>query len=502
MRKNNIIIIIIGILTIIGISTYVIVQNKDDSDEHDNNVEKETTDEEKSTGQVNPNTNYVLVDTNQDKCYDNNSEITCPSDGENFFGQDAQYQGNNPSYKDNEDGTITDNNTGLMWQQDPGDKMSYSKTASRADSFELAGYNDWRLPTIKELYSLIDFSGEDINPQAETDSSDLNPFIDTDYINFEYGDTSTGDRIIDSQWATSSIYESTVMSNQQCFFGVNFADGRIKCYPTSNKEYFVIYVRGNESYGNNDFISNNNGTIIDESTGLSWQQTDSEKAMNWKESIDYCENLTLTDQDDWRLPNAKELQSLVDYSRSPDTTSSAAIDPIFETSSITNEAGNKDYPFYWSSTTHANMQGGGSAAYVSFGRALGYMSGSWIDVHGAGAQRSDPKIGSADNYPTGHGPQGDTIRVDNYVRCVRGGAEFVDVKNTVSSSSNNNSTTDTAPADSSNQNQLNSSGPPQEAITACNNKSEGSSCSFSTPDGTKTGNCKTIPEGDMACVPE
>ena len=42
-----------------------------------------------------------------------------------------------------------------------------------------------------------------------------------------------------------------------------------------------------------------------------------------------------------------------------------------------------------------------------------------MDVHGAGCQRSDPKVGDPANYPYGHGPQGDVIRIYNYVRCVR-----------------------------------------------------------------------------------
>ena len=41
------------------------------------------------------------------------------------------------------------------------------------------------------------------------------------------------------------------------------------------------------------------------------------------------------------------------------------------------------------------------------------------DVHGAGAQRSDPKAGDPGDYPQGHEPQGDVIRVFNYVRLVR-----------------------------------------------------------------------------------
>jgi len=48
-------------------------------------------------------------------------------------------------------------------------------------------------------------------------------------------------------------------------------------------------------------------------------------------------------------------------------------------------------------------------------------SGNYVlqDVHGAGAQRSDPKEGNPNDYPHGRGPQGDVIRIYNYVRCVR-----------------------------------------------------------------------------------
>ena len=45
-----------------------------------------------------------------------------------------------------------------------------------------------------------------------------------------------------------------------------------------------------------------------------------------------------------------------------------------------------------------------------------------LDVHGAGAQRSDPKTGDAGRFPRGRGPQGDVIRIDNFVRCVRDAA--------------------------------------------------------------------------------
>ena len=366
----------------------------------------------------------LVVDTGQTAFYNGSVEISKPSTGQPFYGQDAQYTGNTPSYTNNGDGTITDNVTGLMWQQDPGAKITWNEAVDGSDSFALAGYSDWRLPTIKELYSLIEFSGIDPSGYMGTDTSGLVPFMDTDYFDFEYGDTSAGDRLIDSQWTTSTVYNSTVMNGQECFFGVNFADGRIKCYPTNNKGYFTIYVRGNTGYGQNDFTDNGDGTITGNAAGFMWSQNDSGMGLNWEEALAWVQTKNSENylgQNDWRLPNAKELQSIVDYTRSPDLTRSAAIDPLFNVTSIVNEAGQTDYPCYWSSSTHANMSpaSGSNAAYVAFGRAMGYMNGSWIDVHGAGAQRSDPKSGDPANWPTGAGPQGDAIRIYNYVRLVR-----------------------------------------------------------------------------------
>ena len=192
----------------------------------------------------------------------------------------------------------------------------------------------------------------------------------------------------------------------------------------SDKTFFVIYVRGNTGYGQNSFVDNGNGTITDNATSLMWGQNDSGTGLNWEEALAWVETQNTAaylGYVDWRLPNAKELQSIVDYSRSPDTTGSAAIDPLFNITSITNEAGEADYPFYWTGTTHANWSetSGGFGAYVAFGRAMGYMDGAWTDVHGAGAQRSDPKAGDPADYPTGNGPQGDAIRIYNYVRLVR-----------------------------------------------------------------------------------
>ncbi|WP_290702772.1 DUF1566 domain-containing protein [Amphritea sp.] len=371
-----------------------------------------------------------IPDTGQNRCYNNSRAIPCPQTGEAFSGQDAQIFGNMPTYQDNHNNTVSDLTTGLIWSKAVStDKVSLNEAKKIAANMDLGGYTDWRVPNIKELYSLIDFrgyAGFSSNSRAgvqEKIPANAIPFINTDYFDFLYG--ASNERYMDAQWLSSSSYSSTTMRGDKTLFGVNFADGRIKGYgyqkPGSqrpHKKFYARYVRGKQ-YGHNDFIDNNDSTISDQATGLTWAKIDSQKALSWEQALNYADQLQLAGHQDWRLPNAKELQYIIDYKRSPDATHSAAIDPIFTSSLISNEKGVSDYPFYWTSTTHLDGPRPGShAAYIAFGRALGQMRGEIMDVHGAGAQRSDPKTGQ----PTvGHGPQGDVQRIQNYVRVVRGG---------------------------------------------------------------------------------
>lgn len=90
-----------------------------------------------------------------------------------------------------------------------------------------------------------------------------------DVFEFAYGSTE-GERIIDSQYATTSLYTND--EGTEMMFGMNFADGRIKGYEErfggGDKAYFVMCMRGNTDYGVNDFVDNGDGTITDNATGL------------------------------------------------------------------------------------------------------------------------------------------------------------------------------------------------------------------------------------------
>jgi hypothetical protein len=400
---------------------------------------------------------FPVVDTGQILCYDASVVIPCPAAGQAFHGQDAQNAGNAPAFTRSPDFlTIRDAVTGLTWQRSPdtngdgmvtqADKLTLAQALARPaalNAAKFAGYSDWRLPTVKELYSLVDFRGTDPSGLSGPDTSRLTPFIDTSYFRFAYG--SAPERIIDSQYASSTLYVAgSAGVGSPKLFGVNFADGRIKGYDLSmpggsTKTFFVQCVRGTATYGVNRFTDNGDGSITDSASGLMWSRDDSGAAMTWQEALAWADSRNAANflgHADWRLPDAKELQGLVDYSRSPDTTSSAAIDPHFVATPITNEGGMDDFPWYWASTTHASPNGmGASGVYVCFGRCGGWQLSApptscyiWTDVHGAGAQRSDPKtpagrvhMGTACNGETawGLGPQGDVQRGANFVRLVR-----------------------------------------------------------------------------------
>lgn len=381
----------------------------------------DSVEEEKDFEQDEVTYDYRIVDTGVSDLYTDVALVVERSIGDAFYGQDGNYQGNQSAYQNNGDGTITDEVTGLMWEQDMGSKISFADAFVKAEESDLGGYTDWRVPTIKELYSLILFTGQ-VNGEVAIDL-----FIDTNYFIQPLGDVSIDEREIDAQTWSSTEYVGLTMDDDETIFGVNFVDGRIKGYPkykagtgADNTMYFRM-VRGNTEYGENDFEDNGDATVSDLATGLMWQQADDGNSYDWEEALDYAENLELASYDDWRLPNAKELQSIVDYTRSPQTTNSPAIDPVFETTEINDTDGNAgQYPYFWTGTSHLDGTNPYSTAvYIAFGEGQGEMDGVLMDVHGAGCQRSDPKSGDEADYPEFLGPQGDVRYVYNYVRCVR-----------------------------------------------------------------------------------
>ncbi len=345
-----------------------------------------------------------VPDTGQVTCFDDRRPIDCPDVGAPFHGQDAHYRGRPPAYRVNGDGTVSDLVTGLMWQKAHNPRRLGFTAAKRAcEGLALGGHGDWRLPTIKELFSISHWQGV----------TGRRFFLDGSVFDLELpgpeilrGDRFAATHRVDMMGQTwsATLYTGDHWDRPgvEAAFFFNFLDGRIKQAPTGGRGPGLFHrcVRGPE-WGVNDFRAHGDGTVTDTATGLMWQQADDGRTRTWGQALAYCQGLSLAGHGDWRLPNAKELQSLVDYRRH---------DPALD---LTVFRQHDKTGWFWSSTTHGDNPG--SAVYVCFGKCI---SVDGVDVHGAGAQRSDPKAGD----PSRWGPMGgqrDQVRIHNHARCVR-----------------------------------------------------------------------------------
>ncbi len=122
-------------------------------------------------------------------------------------------------FTDNGDGTVTDGNTGLMWQQGEAGSMNWEDAIAYCESFSLAGYTDWRLPNIKELESI-------------TDDTLYNPTIDTNFFPDAYA---------------SDYWSSTTSANVSSHaWTVNFYDGYVHYGADKSYNYYVRCVLGGQ----------------------------------------------------------------------------------------------------------------------------------------------------------------------------------------------------------------------------------------------------------------
>jgi len=127
----------------------------------------------------------------------------------------------------------------------------------------------------------------------------------------------------------------------------------------------VGYTRGEGTWGgwNADgghFTDNGDGTITDNATGLVWASDgngagcNSGATLTWNSAIDWAEGLTFASETDWRLPNVKELISIIDY---------GSFEPAIDTTFFPNTK----LDVYWSSTTYASFTDGAYRVDFNYG---------------------------------------------------------------------------------------------------------------------------------------
>ena len=108
-----------------------------------------------------------------------------------------------PRFVDNGDGTITDKASGLMWVKEPGaigglfgtpgspSQMAWELAIIQCNNLNYAGHIDWRLPNIKELFSIIDFG-------ATNPTIDENFFPSTQVL--KYWTSTSEHAFTDAKW--------------------------------------------------------------------------------------------------------------------------------------------------------------------------------------------------------------------------------------------------------------------------------------------------------------
>ena len=211
---------------------------------------------------------WPVPDTGQTYCFDNDTGITCPQSGQPFYGQDANYSINTPAYTKLAAGCtplpdnattvamVRDDVTGLIWEEkdftegvnytnpnngyntyswydsNPETNGGYAgKAGSGTDTEDFinalntanyGGYSDWRLPTVKELQTIVDYNLDD-------DAFNNGYFyIAIPEVPFRY-------------WSSTS----DVYSSSQNAWEVDFATGLVSSYSKENL-YYVRAVRSGQ----------------------------------------------------------------------------------------------------------------------------------------------------------------------------------------------------------------------------------------------------------------
>lgn len=162
-----------------------------------------------------------------------------------------------PRFKDNNDGTVTDNLTGLMWLQDPlcFGNQTWDNALALVRQFNndpsefackghYASYNDWRLANRKELQSLLDFSTS--NQALPSGYKDVFPRLDTGGRHHQF-------------WTSSTLNHCNGTDAFNLQPHAQIRGGRIIGFWEKSREFQVWPVRGSPTLfvapGSHDFNS-------------------------------------------------------------------------------------------------------------------------------------------------------------------------------------------------------------------------------------------------------
>jgi hypothetical protein len=279
--------------------------------------------------------------TGQVKCWDTQGR-EIPAAGS---GQDGEYQIGiqfpEPRFKNNDDGTVTDNLTQLIWLKnaDPFHELTWEDSLCRARALGHGSYGlsdqskpgDWRMPNLREMLSLIDYgTSAPIIPQMHPFENVQNAIYWTStsliaaaqmawMITLGIGPTVFDIKFsLNRAWPVRGRSSLVQRTGQQVCFD---AGGNLKASAGSGQDGEI---KAGGQPPDQRFTDNGDGTVLDNVTNLVWLKNANPFGFRvWAEALELCNLLCagkfgLTDKSErgnWRLPNVREIESLVDYNQ-------------------------------------------------------------------------------------------------------------------------------------------------------------------------------------------
>jgi len=287
-----------------------------------------------------------------------------------------------PRFTDKQDGTVTDNLTGLIWLKNAGcfSPTIWSDAVTEVNQLAsgACGLSDgssagqWRLPNLNELESVVDVSTG--NPALPSG----NPFFNvssgiywssTSYFGGEAGSPNAwAIRFSDGRYMNDSASNLKATANNAVWAVKGSGGGAVKLQSTG---MYVVFVSGDDGSQQAGvpltyprWLDNGDGTITDTVTGLIWlKQADCINGQ-WADAIAAVNSLAsgqcgLSDRSTaggWRMPNRNEMQSLSDRMENnhadffDQTYTWKASQTLYQAPIFTNF---KTFQYYWTSTTNA-----------------------------------------------------------------------------------------------------------------------------------------------------
>lgn len=281
----------------------------------------------------------VIPDTGLDAYYGNDySTITEPGDGDDFYGQDFNYH-DLLQYTSDAIGTIlivTDGVTSLIWQKEgPDAARNWQNAIDYCTNLE----GDWRLPNLSELMTIVNYGLSSPAAFSEFDAKTGNYWSATESgsdpdsawrLNFTIGVSS-------ANLKTGTAYTRCIMDDPDTAF------------PELHQ-----------------FVLADSEIVSDLTTGYQWHRDHANPNIvtSWKEALAFCEESPIGGHTDWKLPDVKELDTIVDRTRT--------------TPPFINDLFNAESTSYWTSTTDISFPPGAWRIHFESGNVMPYMYKVWF----------------------------------------------------------------------------------------------------------------------------